>query len=569
MSTASWQSYALFLPLWIAVARWTAFVFLRVIPSIFYKQIKKVDLSKYDEYVNDDGVKMYKPKNNNGTHIEHITKEDVTAVVTVYEPPVGFMAAMKALQKNDPGKVLIIADVTCAKDVHNMLEKEGFDMVKFEVVSEEKPGKRAALFTGIKLTKTKLVALVDDDAIWCDTFLENLILPFQYPKIGGVGVKQVATMKSKWNITDVLADMRLSVRYLELRSTTTVDKGCSCISGRTGCYRTKIFQNEEFYHEFMNEKFFGMQTLSGDDKFCTRWVSNNGYDTYHQLDNSCKLETTFDDAKKLCFQLARWSRNTIRSDFKNLFVERKIWKRHPFTAFVMLDKFLTPFMLLFGPIFIITVFILKGIYPDRNFSFYEPPGNFKRVDVPRWDWIGLIGFLVWLLFSRAIRLVYHFIEKPHHIIYLPLFVLFQYYQAAVRIYAMFTVYNRSWGTRAVTVGKDGQILRTGDKKVEDNKGSALTESINSSPTHSYRSTVEIVDVNLNNPVFNTTNSTPNGSSSPIGSPRFRRNREIHSNSPNTSYHTSNTNVSNYILETQKSQVSQSRLYIVKKGDEMV
>jgi cellulose synthase/poly-beta-1,6-N-acetylglucosamine synthase-like glycosyltransferase len=69
-----------------------------------------------------------------------------------------------------------------------------------------------SLATGIRLSKTKLTALVDDDAVWVDTFLENLILPFQYPNIAGVGVKQVAHMKSKWNLVDVLADMRLSVR---------------------------------------------------------------------------------------------------------------------------------------------------------------------------------------------------------------------------------------------------------------------------------------------------------------------------------------------------------------------
>jgi hypothetical protein len=30
---------------------------------------------------------------------------------------------------------------------------------------------------------------------------------------------------------------------------------------------------------------------------------------------------------------------------------------------------------------------------------------------------------------------------------------------------MFTVYNRSWGTRNVTVGKDGQVQRTGTEEV--------------------------------------------------------------------------------------------------------
>jgi cellulose synthase/poly-beta-1,6-N-acetylglucosamine synthase-like glycosyltransferase len=420
------------------------FLLFRAIPSLLYKQIVKIDTANYERIEDPErpGDIIYKsPK---GEIIETVTNDDVTAVVTVYQPPVGFVPAMKSLAHNNPHEVMIIADVTCAKEVEELLTKEGFNMAKFKVIPEEKPGKRVALVTGIKLATTKLVCLVDDDAVWCDTFLENLIQPFQYPKIGGVGVKQVATMKtSKWNVTDVLADMRLAVRYLELRSTTTVDRGCSCISGRTGCYRTKLVQTDEFYHEFLNEKFFGMQTLSGDDKFLTRWVSNHEYDTYHQLYNTCKLETTFDSAWKLCYQLARWSRNTVRSDIKNLFVERKIWRRHPFTAIVMLDKFVTPFMLLYGPVWATLYFFLNGF-----------------------DYVKLIGFLCWLLFSRCLRLIYHLFEKPHHIIYLPLFIFFQYYQAITRIYAMFTVYNRSWGTRNVTVGKDGQVQRTGEASVD-------------------------------------------------------------------------------------------------------
>ena len=463
---ASWKDYAVFLPLWFAVARWVMFIIFRVIPSFLYKQIEKVDTTTYEVVVDPENPQNITYKSPKGQIIEPVSKHDVTAVVTVYQPPDGFLPAMRSLEKNDPFKVLIVADITCADDVDKMLTREGFDRTKFIVVPEEKPGKRAALVSGIKLSTTKFTCLVDDDAVWCDTFLEKLILPFQYSSIGGVGVKQVAAMTtSTWNVKDVLADMRLSVRYLELRSTTTIDRGCSCISGRTGCYRTSLVQNERFYREFLNEKFFGMQTLSGDDKFLTRWVSNNGFDTYHQLDNSCKLETTFDSMWKLCQQLARWSRNTVRSDFKNLFIERKIWRRHPFTAIVMLDKFITPFLLLFGPVFVITVFILHAINPEGSYRIYKPPSWMQRSDIDRWDWVGLVGFTVWLLFSRTIRLCYHLYEKPHHIVYIPLFILFQYYQAATRIYAMFTVYNRSWGTRNVTVGKDGQVQRTGTEEV--------------------------------------------------------------------------------------------------------
>jgi hypothetical protein len=282
---------------------------------------------------------------------------------------------------------------------------------------------------------------MDDDAVWVDTFLETVILPFQYVHIGGVGVKQVAHLKTWWNLTDILADMRLSVRYLELRATTTVDQGCSCISGRTGIYLTSLVNNPEFMHEFLNEKFFGMQTLSGDDKFLTRWVVNHGFKTYHQLHNVSKLTTTFESGGKLMQQLIRWSRNTWRSDIKNLFIERKIWAACPFTSIVMLDKFYTPFFLLFGPTYVLIFFFINGM-----------------------NYIVLVAYVIWLLVSRAVRLCYHFAEHPGQIVYLPFFVVFQYLQALIRVYALLTLYNRSWGTRQVTVGKDGKVARTGEMK---------------------------------------------------------------------------------------------------------
>jgi hypothetical protein len=197
-------------------------------------------------------------------------------------------------------------------------------------------------------------------------------------------------------------------------------------------------------HEFLNEKFAGLQTLSGDDKFLTRWVINHGYKTYHQLGNTTKLSTTFDSGPKLFRQLIRWSRNTWRSDIKNLFFERKIWSNTPFTAIVMLDKFWTPIFLLGGPIYLLTLFFINAM-----------------------PWSHLVAWGIWLIVSRSVRLIYHFAEHPYQLIYLPIFVLFQYLQAFIRIYALFTLRNRSWGTRAVTVNKDGQIARTGEMQDYD------------------------------------------------------------------------------------------------------
>jgi cellulose synthase/poly-beta-1,6-N-acetylglucosamine synthase-like glycosyltransferase len=323
------------------------------------------------------------------------------------------------------------------------------------VVSETLPGKRAAMASGLKLVKTKLTCFVDDDVQWCDTFLEYLLHPFNHsPKIAGVGCEHRARYSSFCDIEMVLCDMRLSVRMLELFATSAADKGASCVSGRTACYLTSYIQEEDFYEKFLNEKFFGLQVVSGDDKFLTRYVMNKGGKIWHQGGKLCYLTTTFERGARFMKQLLRWSRNTWRSDITCLFIERKIWKNNPFTAIVMLDKVVTPFFLVYGLFFIPISAILKE------------------------DYVLFAGWVCWLIFSRCIRLSYYLIKHPHHIIFMPFFIIFQYLQAVIRLVALLTLYERGWGTRNITL-KGNTIARNGDEAVKelDVKNQAISNAI--------------------------------------------------------------------------------------------
>ena len=69
--------------------------------------------------------------------------------------------------------------------------------------------------------------------------------------------------------------------------------------------------------------------MSGDDKFMTRWVVKHGWKMRMQLSPECTLATTFKADGKFFKQILRWTRNTWRSDFKSLVLERVIWYRYP------------------------------------------------------------------------------------------------------------------------------------------------------------------------------------------------------------------------------------------------
>ena len=124
-------------------------------------------------------------------------------------------------------------------------------------------------------------------------------------------------------------------------------------------------------------------------------------------------------------------------------MERIIWRKHPLTALILLDKMWTPVFLLFG-----LVYVIINVLLSKHYYVF-------------------ISWIIWLCISRCIKLSYYFLEKPQYIVYIPLFILFQYFQAIIKIVALFTLSERGWMTRPINV-VGNEIVRTGDY-AEENK----------------------------------------------------------------------------------------------------
>lgn len=84
--------------------------------------------------------------------------------------------------------------------------------------------------------------------------------------------------------------------------------------------------------------------ISGDDKFMTRWIVSQRWKMSMQISPECTLATTFKADGKFFIQILRWTRNTWRSDFKSLVMERTIWNRYP----VQVQHVWTPCMCVAG-----------------------------------------------------------------------------------------------------------------------------------------------------------------------------------------------------------------------------
>jgi len=83
---------------------------------------------------------------------------------------------------------------------------------------------------------------------------------------------------------------------------------------------------------------------SGDDLFLTRWMVSHGWNTHIQCCKGAEFLTTVKPSWRFLMQVARWARNTARSDLRSLFMERTIWISHPYIACTMVCLFLAVFL---------------------------------------------------------------------------------------------------------------------------------------------------------------------------------------------------------------------------------
>ncbi|KAG1061483.1 hypothetical protein G6F42_027666 [Rhizopus arrhizus] len=133
---------------------------------------------------------------------------------------------------------------------------------------------------------------------------------------------------------------------------------------------------------------------------------SHGWNTYAQICKEAELYSTFKNNWRFVKQVLRWTRNTWRSDFRSLFTERYIWRRHPFVAFTMVDKIFNPLTLLAGP-------ILVGVFA----SLQEQRAGPTNPPLPAWNIA--ISYIIWLLLTRFIKLIPHFLKRPQDIWVLP------------------------------------------------------------------------------------------------------------------------------------------------------
>ncbi|WP_232667378.1 glycosyltransferase [Pseudonocardia sp. TRM90224] len=361
---------------------------------------------------------LYKP-------IRNDFRLPMSVVVPTYqEDPEIFAMAIESWLANKVNEVILVIDVSDKKC------QEVARRYPVRVVITDVPGKRDALRKGWNAARFPLVALVDSDTIWAKNVASEVCKPFADPRIGGVGTRQsvYGTKGFLARITDMFLDHRY---FDENASQSLLGQAVSCLSGRTAIYRRELLM--EIEPDFMHETFMGVQCLSGDDKRLTTLILERGHLTYMQ--RTAEVWSTFPSGWRIFYkQRLRWARNTWRSDLRAL--SRKwVWK-HPFLAYTMIDKGVSSFTLLLGPIFMIYSLIQQ-------------------------HWIFCIVLAAWWQISRSAKLLPHLRRRPSSFLFVPGYVFVSWIMAFIKIGALLTIRKQRWLTRQVAV-ENGEVVRTDD-----------------------------------------------------------------------------------------------------------
>ena len=182
----------------------------------------------------------------------------------------------------------------------------------------------------------------------------------------------------------------------------------------------------------MSETFLGVHCLSGDDKRLTMLTLRAGYKTV--LQRNARVWSTFPDKfSRFLKQRTRWARNTWRSDLRTI---SQGWVfRHKMLAFIMLNKMVSGFTLLFS------FYLLVAVAVQRSWALF-------------------ITILAWWLVSRTAKILPHIRRRPENLRLIPAFIGISLIMALIKLWALLTVRKQRWSTRQVAV-VDGTVQRTG------------------------------------------------------------------------------------------------------------
>lgn len=120
---------------------------------------------------------------------------------------------------------------------------------------------------------------------------------------------------------------RLARRNQSQASMNYLDRGMTCLSGRTAAYLSDILQSPTFLQSFTRDFWPGIYLLdAGDNTFCTRWLISKGWQIQIHTASEAEIYTVVLASSLFLTQVLRWARNSKGSSVRCLLGIPEIWR---------------------------------------------------------------------------------------------------------------------------------------------------------------------------------------------------------------------------------------------------
>ncbi|KAK4170106.1 nucleotide-diphospho-sugar transferase [Cladorrhinum sp. PSN259] len=374
------------------------------------------------------------------------TAKDVSVVVpTIHNRPEELKPTLESILACNPAKLILVTTynkhAALEQSVSTLSHKNSTTVI--EVLHVDKANKRLQVCKALEEdhVKTDITIMADDDVEWPPTLMRWILAPFEDERMGGVGtcqrVKRVGGDLTT-RIYNWLGAAYIERRNFEISATHNIDGGTSCMSGRTGAYRTEILKSYDFLSGFKNEKWGKYILNADDDNFVTRWLVAHQWKTWIQYEPDCEIETTLENSHKFLYQCSRWARSNWRSNWTSLIHERWVYRQQLWCTYALHIATFTSLAFLFDPLIL--------------YSCWRGTENWELKN--RYILLGSeIAFM--FCFTKVVKLVGLFRKNPIDIVFLPVSILFGYFHGLIKLYALFTLKETSWGSR-----EDGDVNNT-------------------------------------------------------------------------------------------------------------
>ena len=374
------------------------------------------------------------------------TPKDCTVCIpTVFKDPDELAECIGHVDSCGPSEIFIIVLDSNVAACRALCDANNFS--NCTVLGVPRLGKRLQMVRALEHIQTRIIVWADDDVFLPTNYLEHLVAIFENPKVGaGSSVQKVRRPgTSSWATIGVIslwAQVYIQRRVWNNLASNAIDGSISTLSGRCAAYRADILKDDNFIKEFLGGSFMGKKLDSDDDKFLTRWVYSHGWEI--AIQTAVCLETTLETDWKYIHQCMRWARARFRGNFLVMRNET-YWRSRKYAW----GAYIIYFSMFQNP----SLFIDLGFAYSLSLILAQVSSETRSL-----CWI---LFLVWLIFTKIVRMIPYFRRYPQDMVHIPSLIAFGYFHSLLNIYCLCTLTQTVWG------GKDIAALSKGTPEKDE------------------------------------------------------------------------------------------------------